>query len=981
MARIRENRPTPREDQDSHAPVHEFTGLALLASGLVIFLSLISYAPADLPSWLPFHQAASSVSKPTLNFLGVFGSILAFLTYSLLGSSAYLLCAMLLGYGSAKLILPGTRISKRALWSVSFVCSGACLAHLLNLPLLDADRLALVSEGGWFGKFVGGTLLQTALGSIGAVSLLLAIYAASILYMTGVEPREVLQLLVALPPKGLELFNEWRARRAEERALRQSELEMSVNRTGRLEDFPPEPPKNTRRRPQRPSADSEEEAADGTQENTVQRQRANEVIAAEVNTPADDSTSSAATQSADKETAEELAATPQEPTRPAPKIIDGTAPQPPRPRDSKKKTDFSLLENVSCEGYQLPPIDLLDVVDESSREAVDPADLLGLQSMIVETLQQFGIEVSPGDITRGPTITRYEVYPAKGVRVDRILALERDLARATRAERINILAPIPGKDTVGIEIANSKKQKVTLRELFESDDFASAKAKIPIALGKDVYGKTIVADLAAMPHGLVAGTTGSGKSVCINAIIASILYRFTPEELRFIMIDPKVVEMQMYNTLPHLVVPVVTDPKKVLLALRWAVDEMEKRYAIFAKTGVRNIASFNSRPKPKTQKELDNELKAKQQLLFDDALRPVVASNSNAETSSDSEETTTQDEDLAVANARSPRPESPDSGAVLRNIDSSELSDESSDESSDELSHETLSPDAQANTAESENEAGNNADESDDDIESPEEGHDEDSEDETADKPIEEQPVEERIAAMTTVRVPRESDLRIPEKMSYIVIIVDELADLMQTAPADVESAIARITQKARAAGIHMIIATQTPRADVITGVIKANVPCRVAFQVASALDSRVILDENGAEKLLGQGDMLYRPPGTSRMIRAQGVLVTDEEVKRLVEFSSNQGGPKFENSIQARLQGGGDGEDEQISDEDEELVDKCIEIMQQEKKASTSLFQRRLRLGYTRAARILDILEHRGYVGPGEGAKPREILVDLDTL
>jgi S-DNA-T family DNA segregation ATPase FtsK/SpoIIIE len=318
---------------------------------------------------------------------------------------------------------------------------------------------------------------------------------------------------------------------------------------------------------------------------------------------------------------------------------------------------------------------------------------------------------------------------------------------------------------------------------------------------------------------------------------------------------------------------------------------------------------------------------------------------------------------------------------VLKNSDSSELSDESSDESSDELSHETLSPDAQANTAESENEAGNNADESDDDIESPEEGHDEDSEDETADKPIEEQPVEERIAAMTTVRVPRESDLRIPEKMSYIVIIVDELADLMQTAPADVESAIARITQKARAAGIHMIIATQTPRADVITGVIKANVPCRVAFQVASALDSRVILDENGAEKLLGQGDMLYRPPGTSRMIRAQGVLVTDEEVKRLVEFSSNQGGPKFENSIQARLQGGGDGEDEQISDEDEELVDKCIEIMQQEKKASTSLFQRRLRLGYTRAARILDILEHRGYVGPGEGAKPREILVDLDTL
>lgn len=973
MARIRDNRPAPREEQDSHAPVHEFTGLALLASGLVIFLSLISYSPVDLPSWLPFHHAASGASKPALNFLGVFGSILAFATYSVLGSSAYLLCAMLLGYGSAKLILPGTRISKRALWSVSFVCSGACLAHLLNLPLLDAERLALVSEGGWFGKFVGGTLLQTALGSIGAVSILLAIYGASILYMTGVEPREVLQLIVALPPRGLLLFNEWRARRAEERALRQSEMEMPVARNGRLEDFPPDPPKNTRRRPQRPSTPSTDETMDEAQENPGRRPRASEAIAAVVTDPSDETLSPAAADTPhpdEQEAPAEPTTPPQEPARPAPKIIDGTAPQTPRPRDAKKKTDFSLLENVSCEGYQLPPIDLLDVVDESTREAVDPADLLALQSMIVETLQQFGIEVSPGDITRGPTITRYEVYPAKGVRVDRILALERDLARATRAERINILAPIPGKDTVGIEIANSKKQKVTLRELFESDDFASAKAKIPIALGKDVYGKTIVADLAAMPHGLVAGTTGSGKSVCINAIIASILYRFTPEELRFIMIDPKVVEMQMYNTLPHLVVPVVTDPKKVLLALRWAVDEMEKRYAIFAKTGVRNIASFNSRPKPKTQKELDDELRAKQQELFDEALRPAVALSSKTENFTDSEETPTEGEEISIANAKSPTSDLSDSGVVLEGVGLNATSDEK-EGADDQDNGEMKSGEDEESKADKADRASEGANDEDD----------EELDNETAYKPIEEQPVEERIAAMTTVRVPRETDLRIPEKMSYIVIIVDELADLMQTAPADVESAIARITQKARAAGIHMIIATQTPRADVITGVIKANVPCRVAFQVASALDSRVILDENGAEKLLGQGDMLYRPPGTSRMIRAQGVLVTDEEVKRLVEFSSNQGGPKFENSIQARLQGGGDGENEQISDEDEELVDKCIEIMQQEKKASTSLFQRRLRLGYTRAARILDILEHRGYVGPGEGAKPREILVDLDTL
>jgi S-DNA-T family DNA segregation ATPase FtsK/SpoIIIE len=247
--------------------------------------------------------------------------------------------------------------------------------------------------------------------------------------------------------------------------------------------------------------------------------------------------------------------------------------------------------------------------------------------------------------------------------------------------------------------------------------------------------------------------------------------------------------------------------------------------------------------------------------------------------------------------------------------------------------------------------------------------------------PVESLSSEERITRMTTVKVPRDNELKIPDRMSYIVIIVDELADLMQTAPADVESAIARITQKARAAGIHMIIATQTPRADVITGVIKANVPCRMAFQVASALDSRVILDENGAEKLLGQGDMLYRPPGSGRMLRAQGVLVTDEEVNRLVEYAANQGAPAFDHAIHSRIQGEGGEEGEEVSDEDQELVEKCIEVMRQEKKASTSLFQRRLRLGYTRAARILDILEDRGYVGPGEGAKPREILVDLDHL
>jgi S-DNA-T family DNA segregation ATPase FtsK/SpoIIIE len=549
--------------------------------------------------------------------------------------------------------------------------------------------------------------------------------------------------------------------------------------------------------------------------------------------------------------------------RPKPKVVDTTAL--PSEHETRRKPSLAELRASeqkgksapsvmtpawTTENYVLPGMDLLDEHNLEGRGVADPSELEDVQQVLIETLGQFGIAVAPGDITKGPTITRYEVYPAKGVRVDKIVSLERDLARATRAERINILAPIPGKDTVGIELANSRKVTVKLRELLQSSDWEEAKGhvKIPLALGKDVYGKTIIADLAQMPHLLVAGTTGSGKSVCINALIASMLFRFTPEELRLVIIDPKMVELQAYSSLPHLAFPIVVDPKKVMLALRWLIDEMERRYRIFARVGVRNIVGFNARP-----------------------TKPVAASADRG----DDDETST---------------EGPRSAPAA-----------------------------------------------------------------TKDEP------------------------QIPDKMPYVVVIIDELADLMQTAPADVETGIARITQMARAAGIHIIVATQTPRADVITGVIKANIPSRIAFQVASKIDSRVILDENGADRLLGQGDMLYLPPSASRLIRAQGVLVTDDEIHRLVEFVSAQSPPAFDTAMHEKLQSAATTE-EDVTDEDEELVEKCLEIIRQEKRASTSLLQRRLRLGYTRAARIVDILEQRGILGPGEGAKPREILVDLDA-
>jgi S-DNA-T family DNA segregation ATPase FtsK/SpoIIIE len=559
---------------------------------------------------------------------------------------------------------------------------------------------------------------------------------------------------------------------------------------------------------------------------------------------------------------------------------------------------------VLFKNYELPELDLLNWPEEDVKPA-DKGELLAIQSTIVRTLSSFGITVEPGDITRGPSITRYEVRPADGLRVSRIANLDADLARATRAERINILAPIPGKDTVGIELANRDKVIVPIRELLEDDVFQNGKAKLPIALGKDVYGKTIIGDLAAMPHLLVAGATGSGKSVCINGIVTSLLCRFAPDELRFILIDPKVVEMQNYQELPHLALPVVTDPKKALLALRWVVKEMENRYQIFAQEACRNFETFNSRNRKKAEKA--------------EAAKVAAAKNGKA-----------------PAKKMKPEPE-----LVL---------EEEKDDRDD--------PRVALAFAGLDSELGFPPDDETEEVARV--GHDWSSD--------------------ATPPPPRKQEMIIPDTLPYIVVIIDELADLMQTAPADIEGAIARITQMARAAGIHLIVATQTPRADVITGVIKANIPTRIAFQVASALDSRVILDRKGAENLVGKGDMLYVPPGGAQPIRSQGALVTDEEIHAVVQRCVDQGKPIFDvpvNEATGEFDGGEAGEG--MDDEEESLLEDCLEVIRQEKKASTSLLQRRLRLGYGRAARMIDILEDRGIIGPQEGAKPREILVHMD--
>jgi S-DNA-T family DNA segregation ATPase FtsK/SpoIIIE len=742
-----------------------------------------------------------------------------------LGASAYLLAMTSVGYGLAKWFVPDYRLRDKVGWGLLMVLLGACLIEIQPWFLQDWKReLRIEGPGGFLGLWIGEKAVHSVLGTT-SVLLMLGLYVGSLMFAVSSHPMRD-------SVRAWKSFLAWReARRAARLA--------ALDEERRVEE--------------------ERKALEKKAEKLTRKLKKQGI---EIPEP-------------------EVAAPEQEELElPEPEIIDATAPAPAakKPKLSElqaaKPTKDSFppgLLDVHLENYEMPGPDLLDAQDESDREPLDREELKNNQHLIIDTLAQFGIKATPGTITKGPTITRYEVYPDVGVRVDKIVSLERDIARATRAERINILAPIPGKDTVGIEIANSKKVKVTLRELFEKDAWRESSAKLPLALGMDVYGNTIIGDLAKMPHLLVAGTTGSGKSVCINSIIASLLFRYSPEQLRFIMIDPKVVEMQIYNTLPHLVTPVVTDPKKVLLALRWVIDEMERRYKIFAKCKVKNISGFNERPLPKSQAELDAEAAAEEE--------------SPSEEETPVEETEIESEPV------------------------------------EELDEEPVAP---------------------------------------------------------PVRVPRDDDLIIPDRMPFIVVIVDELADLMQTAPADVESAIARITQMARAAGIHMIVATQTPRADVVTGIIKANIPSRIAFQVASKIDSRVILDENGAEKLLGQGDMLYLPPGTSKYTRAQGVLVTEEEIHRIVEFVSKQAEPKFDAGIHEKLNSTTMPEEE-VSDEDEELVVKCLEIIRQENRASTSMLQRRLKLGYTRAARVMDILEMRGIVGPKDGAKDREILVDLN--
>ena len=505
--------------------------------------------------------------------------------------------------------------------------------------------------------------------------------------------------------------------------------------------------------------------------------------------------------------------------------------------------------------FELPAVSLLTSPPADARQ-IDEDDLERQAARLEETLGHYNVQGRVTDILPGPVVTMFEFEPAPGIKVSRIANLENDLAMALRATRVRIVAPIPGKGAVGIEIPSAFREVIYLREILSSSAFRNPKLRLPLAIGKAIDASPVCADWAKMPHILVAGTTGSGKSVCVNSFIVSLVCSRTPDELRMILVDPKMLEFSIYDGIPHLLVPVVTSPKKAAVALRWAVDEMTRRYKVLAAMNVRNIIGYNDKV----------DVLAREWAVWDDA----------------------------VAAGKAIGMEPPNCGR---------------EPGSDSVCFRNRG------------------------------GH----------------------------------PIGAPERMPYIVIVIDELADLMMVARKEVEESIVRLAQMARAAGIHMLLATQRPSVDVITGLIKANFPTRLSFKVSSKVDSRTVLDANGAENLLGMGDGLFLPPGSSQVKRIHGAFVSDDEVERIVAHLKEQGAPNY---VEQVLAGGDEDEDQDADDEREmdDMYDAAVACVAQMGKASTSLLQRKLGLGYNRAARIMDVMERNGVIGPPNGAKPRDV-------
>jgi S-DNA-T family DNA segregation ATPase FtsK/SpoIIIE len=745
----------------------EFIGVALFAAAMIWLVALATYDPSD-PAW--FFNVGQH-TDPT-NFAGRVGAFLAELSFQLVGYAAYLLPAffVVVGWHYFWCRPVDARGTKAAGATLLFVCLSAFLSLVLGTRQVGETSFR---AGGYAGEWLA-SMLAGYLNRTGSVIVVLTLIFLSIIMSTqfsfGRLFGAILKGFASLSSGAWSSFRAWQ----EERRRQQQRREVIAKHTrkGTLDVGAQysEPPKPVRRR--------EDEAPPAVPPFVT--------------------------------------AKPPVPPRP-PKV---TMPAPPLPLSDPEPTTKAPAERRKGE-HTLPPAALLDPA--RTERKIDERELMDGARLLEEKCREFSVEGSVVQIHPGPVVTTFEFKPDAGVKYSKITGLADDLCLAMQAESV-LIDRIPGKSTVGIQIPNRTREQISLRELLESDLYRRSTSKLTIALGKTIHGEPFMADLAAMPHLLIAGSTGAGKSVGINGMLTSILYRATPDDVRMIMIDPKRLELGMYDDIPHLLTPVVVDPKQAANALRWAVREMEERYKTLAAEGVRNIEQYN------------------------------------------------RNVQQAIAEKRTP----PEGGEM-------------------------------------------------------------------------------------------------PRPLPFIVVIIDELADLMMVASNEVEESIARLAQMARAVGIHLILATQRPSVDVITGLIKANLPSRISFRVSSKIDSRTILDGNGAEQLLGRGDMLFLPPASSRCIRLHGPYISEQETARLASFLRKQGKPTYDETITAEEKSAA----EAIEMDKDDLYDEAARIVVQSGQASISYLQRRLRIGFSRAARLVDMMEMEGLVSPAAGGKPREVLVD----
>ncbi len=770
--------------------VSEFTGVALFAATLIWLMALVSYTPTD-PVWFFNNITAAQAT----NFAGRVGAFVAEASFQLLGYSAYCIPLVLAVAGwhsfwCTKLDAAYTKLFGAGLF---FVCSAALLS--LGFGFLASTNRPF-DAGGLMGKVLSDALVSY-LNTTGAAILLLTLVAAAVILSTQFSfGRATTVAASAVREQSTGWWSRlqtWRDDRRREKE-RQQIVNKHVQKAGR--DKAPE---------------IATKAAGAAASLKAARQSLRPV-------DADD---------ADEDDEDVL--TPAPAARGAaarPPAIKRSAPTPVTPSLPLGDREVVKAPVERRKGdYVLPPLTLLDAAKEAQK--IDERELMEAAKLLEEKCREFSVEGTVVQIHPGPVVTTYEFKPDAGVKYNRITGLQDDLCLAMKAESI-IIDRIPGKSTVGIQIPNATREGISLRELLESDTYTRSASRLTMALGKTIHGEPIVSDLATMPHLLIAGSTGAGKSVSVNAMLTSVLFRASPEEVRFIMIDPKRLELGMYEDIPHLMTPVVVDPKQAANALRWAVREMEDRYKILAKQGVRNIEQYNRNVK-----------------------------------------------------------------AMLAELKESQ-----------------------------------------------------------------------KEAAEAEVGEPLKT-------LPFIIVIIDELADLMMVASKEVEESIARLAQMARAVGIHLILATQRPSVDVITGLIKANLPARIAFRVASKIDSRTILDGNGAEALLGKGDMLYLPPASSRFVRIHGPYISEQETARLCSFLRKQGKPVYDTSITAEEKTA-----EKLEFDKDDLYDEAARIVVSSGQASISYLQRRLRIGFSRAARLIDMMENDGVVSPATNGK-REVLVD----